>query len=207
MVLNIDKPLCTTTVLLHPPFIFHFLIRERKYLCLWLFFSSQLFFVNHEILLLLQPRVCNLVLMVKTLLFAKIISKHQGLFAQSISDPSVILELRFHRVFRVPTADQECIQRHGCVLLVRGLCACGRIGLDQLLFVKHRERKKIIEIAPQISPRERERERTPPAVGSNQLLSLFFFLPSFLVVINFVVTICFMRTRLCFDYLSLFRNI
>ena len=175
MVLNIDKPLCTTTVLLHPPFIFHFLIRERKYLCLWLFFSSQLFFVNHEILLLLQPRVCNLVLMVKTLLFAKIISKHQGLFAQSISDPSVILELRFHRVFRVPTADQECIQRHGCVLLVRGLCACGRIGLDQLLFVKHRERKKIIEIAPQISPRERERERGRRLQLGQINFCLFFF--------------------------------
>ena len=45
-------------------------------------------------------------------------------------------------------------------------------------------------------------------VGSDRLLSLFFFfLHYFLVLIHFVVTICFMRTRLCFDYLSLFKVI
>ena len=70
-----------------------------------------------------------------------------------------------------------------------------------------REKKDHRNRPTDIAERERKRERSPPAVGSNQLLSLFFFLPSFLVVINFVVTICFMRTRLCFDYLSLFRNI
>ena len=49
-------------------------------------------------------------------------------------------------------------------------------------------------------------------VGSDRLLSLSLSLSlfhSFLVVINFVATICFMRTRLflCFDYLCLFRDI
>ena len=38
-------------------------------------------------------------------------------------------------------------------------------------------------------------------------VSVFFFLHYFLVLIHFVFTICFMRTRLCFDYLSLFKVI
>ena len=38
-------------------------------------------------------------------------------------------------------------------------------------------------------------------------LCFFFFLHYFLVLIHFVVTICFMRTRLCFDYLSVFKVI
>ena len=47
----------------------------------------------------------------------------------------------------------------------------------------------------------------PGWVRSASVSVFFFFLHYFLVLIHFVVTICFMRTRLCFDYLSLFKVI